>query len=258
MGITRAAMLFILATVSVLASTLPITNPSFSTPTIVCGGGYAYEGSGGCNGVFPSGIANPEQDFNASPGFGWTLASEPAPGLGGDGLTGPNTAFFPPSFSGMPFTQAVFLQGSNANVSQVISGFSAGTSYTLNLYLGSRYASGIEDGNQTVEALLNGTVIGTWALTSFTPFTLETAAFTAGANGSETLVFEGMSTGDHTAFLSDVSISTSTTVPEPGSLVLLVVGFSYLGGLAVVKHSRFHNSPVIGRQAASSLFPPTK
>ena len=75
----------------------------------------------------------------------------------------------------MPFTQAVFLQGTNNDLSQVISGFSAGTSYTLNFYLGSRFATGIEDGNQTVEALLNGVVIGTWALTSFTSFTFESS-----------------------------------------------------------------------------------
>jgi hypothetical protein len=239
MSIYNGAVLFILSAVSGLASTIPVTNPNFSIPTIGCTLGYAYEGSGGCNGIFSNGVPNPEQDFNTSPGFGWTLATEAAPGLGGDGLTGPNTAFFPPSFSGMPFTQAVFLQGSNADVSQVISGFSAGTSYTLNLYLGSRYASGIEDGNQTVEALLNGTVIGTWALTSFTPFTFETAAFTAGTNGSETLEFKGLTAGDHTAFLSDVSISTPTTVPEPGSLLLMILGLSVLGRFAVLKHRRF-------------------
>lgn len=134
----------------------------------------------------------------------------------------------------MTFTQAVFLQGSSSDLSQVIPGFSAGTSYILDFYLGSRFASGIEDGNQTVEALLNGNVIGTWALASFTPFTLETAAFTAGTNGSETLEFKGLTSGDHTAFLSDVSISTTTAVPEPISLLLMFVGLSASCGLAAL------------------------
>ena len=103
-----------------LAGSLPIINPNFSTPTIVCALGYAYDGSGGCDGVFSNGVPDPRQNFDVSPGFGWTLAAA------GDGLTGPNTAFNPPSFSGLPFTQAVFLQGANNDLFQVISGFSAG------------------------------------------------------------------------------------------------------------------------------------
>jgi len=75
-------------------------------------------------------------------------------------------------------------------------------------------------------ALLNSSVVGTWALTSFTPFTLETAAFTA-STGSETLEFEGLATGDHTAFLSDVAISTA---PEPSSLAMVIIGAALLAG----------------------------
>ena len=103
-------------------------------------------------------------------------------------------------------------------------------SYTLSFYLGSRYSSGQYDGNQTVEALIDGDVIGTWALTSYTPFTLETAPFTVSADGSHTLEFRGMNYGDHTAFLSDVSITQTGATPEPSSFVLLATGL--LGGLA--------------------------
>ena len=98
-------------------------------------------------------------------------------------------------------------------MSQAVGGFLAG-SYTLSFYLGSRYSSGQYDGNQTVEALIDGNVIGTWALTSYTPFTLETAPFTVSTGGTHTLEFRGINYGDHTAFLSDVSITqTGTTGP---------------------------------------------
>jgi hypothetical protein len=195
-----------MAQTSAAASSITITNPKFSTPMIACAMGYAYDGSGDCSA--------PEQNFNASTGFGWTLATPPISGQGGDGLTGPNSLFFPPSFSGLPFTQAVFLQGTNNALSQVISGFSAGAKYTLSFYLGSRFHAAPDDGNQTVEALIDGRVIGTWALSSFTPFELKSASFTVTTAGSHTLEFEGLTTGDHTAFLSDVSIST----PPPCTL----------------------------------------
>ena len=112
--------------------------------------------------------------------------------------------------------------------SQEIDGFLAGT-YTLSFYLGSRYSTG-DDGNQTVEALTDGNVFGTWALSSYTPFTLETAPFTIDTDGTHTLEFMGINEGDHTAFLSGVSITPGGTTPEPSSLVLLATGL--LGSLA--------------------------
>ena len=58
MAISRIAMLFILTAVSGLADVI-IANPSFSTPTIVCTLGYAYNDSGDCNGIFPTtGVPN--------------------------------------------------------------------------------------------------------------------------------------------------------------------------------------------------------
>jgi hypothetical protein len=76
----------------------------------------------------------------------------------------------------MPFSQAFFLQGANTVVAQVITGFVPGESYTLNFYLGSRYSTGAFDGNQTVELLIDGLVVTTWPLSSYTPFTLQTGA----------------------------------------------------------------------------------
>lgn len=121
------------------------------------------------------------------------------------GLTGPNTIFYPPPFTRLPFNQAVILQDAGPFVWQSVGGFTAGK-YTLSFYLGSRYSS-LYDGNQTVEALIDGNVIGTWALSSYTPFTLETATFTVSTNGSHELEFMGINHGDHTAFLSYVTIT---------------------------------------------------
>ena len=195
-----------------------IVNANFGAVLITCGGNYAYQGTRGCRG--------PDQEFNSAPGFGWTLGPV-YEGDSGSGLTGPNTAFTPPPFDGLPFTQAVFLQGDKSWVSQDIAGFSPGT-YTLSFYLGSRYYSGPFDGNQTVEALIDGNVIGTWALKSYTPFALENATFTVNTGGDHTLEFKGINFGDHTAFVSAVSVADG--VPEPSSLMLLVTGIA--GGLA--------------------------
>src|SRR5271165_950346 len=205
-GRLRRLLLFtlvIVVTVAPAAFGAPtIVNSNFGAVLILCGGDYAYQGTSGCGAG--------QQDFNSAPGFGWTLEQFMPPGEGEAGLTGPGTSFQPPPFTGLPFTQAVFLQGGeaggdghNAFVLQEVGGFSAGN-YTLSFYLGSRYSSGQYDGNQTVQALIDGNVIGTWALTSFTPFTLQVASFTVSAGGTHTLEFKGINNGDHTAFLSAV------------------------------------------------------
>ncbi len=194
----RCFLLFTLVIVATAAFGDPtIVNFNFGAVPIVCSNGYAYQGTTGCTAP-PA----PHQDYNSTPGFGWNLGINA-------GLTGPGTSFLPPPFIGLPFTQAVFLQGywvGGDVVSQPVGGFLAG-SYTLSFYLGSRYSSGQYDGNQTVAALIDGNVIGTWALTSYTPFTLETVTFTVGTGGGHTLEFRGMNSGDHTAFLSYVSIT---------------------------------------------------
>ncbi len=168
-----------------LAAPLSITNADFSAIPIVCGLGYAYQYFGGdCNSI------PPQQDFNATAGFGWTFLL-----LSGNGLTAPNSPFNPPDFTGLPFTQAAFLQDGASAVYQDVGGFSAGTNYTLSFYLGSRYDSGADDGNQTVEALIDGTVIGTWSLVSFTPFQLRSVQFSVATDGVHQLEFMGIVLG---------------------------------------------------------------
>ena len=197
-------VLFVIVLITSAAVAQPtIVNFDFGAVPIVCGADYAYQSPvARCNGLIW-----PFQNFNSAPGFGWTLSGFWAYNCCPSALTGPNTSFVPPPFDGLPFTQAVALEGKDSAVSQVVGGFTAGN-YTLSFYLGSRYISCCGyDGNQTVEALIDGNVIGSWALTSFTPFTLETAPFTVSTDGSHALKFRGVNYGDHTAFLSYVTIT---------------------------------------------------
>ncbi len=178
-----------------------IVNFDFGAVRIVCGGDYAFQWPvGTCQYPYPT------QTFDSTPGFGWILGRFAAYYYGGVGLTGPNTGFSPPPFDGMPFNQAVVLQGAGAFVWQAVGGFTPGN-YTLSFYLGSRYSGYPYDGNQTVEALLDGHVIGTWALSSYTPFTPQTVSFTVSTGGTHRLMFEGLNPGDHTAFLSYVTVT---------------------------------------------------
>jgi len=179
-----------------------MVNFDFGAVRIACSNGYAYEGP-----VLSCPYAGPSQNFNGSPGFGWILGTvlagccRPQMTLdGGPGLTGPDTIFFPPPFDGLPFNQAVILQDAYPFVWQAVSGFTAGN-YTLSFYLGSRYST-LYDGNQTIQALIDDQVIGTWALSSYTPFTLQAAPFAITIDGTHSVEFRGINHGDHTAFVS--------------------------------------------------------
>jgi hypothetical protein len=186
-----------------------VVNPDFSAVTIQCSNGYAYQAEKGGNCEGPN---EPQQDFNAEPGIGWTFRPFSTNISGaGDGITGSNeTAFQPPPFTGLPFSYAALLQGPTSVIGQKINGFVAGGSYVLTFYLGSRYANGCCDGNQTVVVTLDNELIGVWSMTSFTPFTVRTAAFKVATGGSHTLAFSGVVAGDHTAFFSNVSIATAS------------------------------------------------
>jgi uncharacterized repeat protein (TIGR03803 family) len=239
------AVLFVIFALTILmtatnataqAHSLSIINADFSAVPIVCALDYAYQATGGGD---CSGPIDPQQDFNSAPGFGWTIVpvSPPVGGGTGAGLTDPNSNFFPPSFAGLPFTQAAFLQNNSAALWQTIGGFSAGGAYTLSFYLGSRYYNGGFDGNQTIQALIGDKVIGTWTLTSFTPFTVQRASFTVSTGGDQTLKFVGLAPGDHTAFISGVAITSFTPLvsfdgtngsnPQWGALVQGIDGDLY-------------------------------
>jgi hypothetical protein len=191
--------------VSSAGSPVPVADPNFSSPGIDCNN-YAYQSTTTCGGA-----SYPTQDFSGNWVFGST----------GGGLTAAGSAFNPPPFA--LFGQAAFLQGAGASVDQEING-PAGL-WKVSFYLGSRYASGSYDGNQTVEVLLDGNVVQTYGLSSNMPFTLETVTIPVSIAGTHDLEFLGIADGDHTAFVSDVSIG----VPEPGSLPALGADLTGLG-----------------------------
>jgi len=198
-------LLLILLTVIMAASAAfgqpNIINFDFGAVKVGCDGwNFTYQGAVlTCN--YPV-----TQNFNASPGFGWMLGSV-VPRSGspldvGAGITGPNSAFNPPSFDGLPFSQAALLQSIGSFAWQAVQGFTAG-GYTLSFYLGGRCAYG----PQKVVAMIDGNVIGTWDVPICMPFTLETASFTASTDGTHTVEFMGMNPHDTTAFVSYVTIT---------------------------------------------------
>jgi hypothetical protein len=188
-----------------------VANPDFALPAINCND-YSYQSPSNCGTQ-----AYPTQDLA---GQNWTYGAG-----AGDGLASLGSPFNLPA--GIPLTgvsQAAFLQGAGSSVSQSLTG-PAGT-WQVGFYLGSRYANGGDDGNQTVDVLLDGNVVGTYHLSSYTPFMPVTLDIGNVSAGPHTLEFEGMTSGDHTAFLTDLSVSE---VPEPASMLVLGANLAGLG-----------------------------
>ncbi len=180
-----------------------IVNFDFGAVPVGCSGwGFTYQGAQ-LTCIYPV-----TQNYNRSPGFGWTLgwvvARSGSPLFGGAGVSGPNSAINPPSFDGLPFQQAAILQSLGSFVLQAAPGFTAG-SYTLSFYLGGREVD--YNGPQMVKAMIDGNVIGTWDVPVGMPFTPETATFTVTTDGTHVLEFMGMNALDTTAFLSYVTIT---------------------------------------------------
>jgi len=114
------------------ADSLIVVNPNFSAVAVQCSSGWAYESymGGNCESY------GPQQDFNAEVGIGWTFAMGTYESYG-SGITNADTSFNPPPFSGLPFSQAAIVQGSEAVralVAQKISGFVAGQLYKLTFF----------------------------------------------------------------------------------------------------------------------------
>lgn len=178
-----------------------IVNSDFSVVTPGCYG-WAYQGAV-LNCIYPV-----TQNFNTTPGFGWTLgwvvARSGSPLDGDAGVSGPDGAIGPPSFEGMPFQQAAFLQNAGSFILQAVPGFTAGR-YTLSFYLGGRTSYWY--GPQKIKAMIDGNVVGTWDVAVHMQFMLKTATFTVNTDGTHVLEFMGMNRHDCTAFLSHVTIS---------------------------------------------------
>lgn len=213
-----AAALALAGLIALDANAGPITvvNGDFEAVAVTTALGYAYQSDP------PATDSVPNQDLNNTPGIGWTFAK-------GAGLTQAATNFNPPPFGTENGTNVAFIQGgTGSTISQSFTGFADGDAFTLSFLLGSRFGgNSCCTGNQTIEVLFDGSVIASFALTDSTPFAARSVSGIASGTGPHTLLFRGASTsGDQTAFIDNVSITTAVPAPAAPGLVLL--------GLAVV------------------------
>lgn len=150
----------------------------------------------------------------------------------GAGLIDGNTAtpwfgYAPPQgFSG---SQYGFVQGQGWLV-QSITADATGT-LELSWLEGSRpdiFGGGYK-GDQSYEVWLGTSLLGTFSTSSGQDFTARNVTASVTGGSSYYLIFHGLSQGDNTAFLDDVSASITPSVPEPATWAMLILGFGFVG-----------------------------
>ncbi|MEK7954169.1 beta strand repeat-containing protein [Luteolibacter soli] len=163
--------------VQILVASPAVPNFSFETPGLG-GGAYSYNPTGG------------SWTFSGTPGNGSGIAAN------GSGFSNPNA----PHGSQIAFVQNL------GTITQTLSGFTSGKTYTLSYLAAQRPGS---FGGQTWNVKIGNTVIQSNAAGS-NSFTCYSANFVASA-ATQTLSFVGtnLSGGDRTVFIDNVSISRS-------------------------------------------------
>jgi len=195
----------------VSVATIGAANPGLAFP-FINSPNYVYPGSPGGPGTVGS----------------WTFTNGPIQPSqypdGGAGLVGTppsGTPYFqgPAALSG---SQYAFLQDQGV-LSQTFSSALAGAT-TITFYVAGRDSTG--HGSESVEALLNGVVIGSGTTQDSQGFQLVTLSGTLNA-GSNTLEFLGQTLlTDQTAFFEDVTVAA---VPEASTWVMMILGFLGVG-----------------------------
>jgi hypothetical protein len=164
--------------VQILIASPAVPNFSFEIPN-VGGSSYRYNPTGG------------SWTFGGTPGNGSGIASN------GSGFGSPNA----PHGSQVAFVQNL------ATITQTISGFTPGKTYTLNYLAAQR---GNPYGGQTWDVKIGSTVIQSNTVPGSTSFTCHSANFVASA-ASQTLSFVGtnLSGGDRTVFIDNITLTPS-------------------------------------------------
>ena len=161
-----------------------------------------------------------------------------------DGLCAPGPAGSFTTLTGYEGSQVAFIE-QLGTFSQEIEGFNAGT-FTVSFLGGGRYYVGGGSympsvGANGIMVRLDETVL-TFKMSDDTNATFVTPtdgvmtsytsnAITIGA-GPHTLTFMGTDTADHTSLIDSISLGGTSTIPEPSTIVLAVIGLVGLLGYA--------------------------
>ena len=183
-------------------SGVAISNAGFETPNIGSGGG-AYTAT-------PSGAS-------------WTFVN-------GGGISGNNSGFTSQNSSAPEGSQVAFIQ-ITGSISQSLTGFQAGTTYTLTVSAAQRVA--YSGGTQVVQVSMDGTALG-----KITPsgagYTDYSFSYTPQTSGAHTLQFLGLNPqgGDNTVFLDNVRFSATSTASSPTQVLAINAGGGAVGSFA--------------------------
>jgi hypothetical protein len=157
-----------------------------------------------------------------------TLADSWTYNLGAGLINGNNPGAFNGE-SGFVGDQYAFIQGQGSYISQVFSA-TPGIGRIDWLQAG-RPFNGCCNGDQTLRVILNGILLGDFASASNQPFTAQSIiGVTLLANN--TLQFLGLVNADDTAFLDEVSVTTTTPTPLPAAWTMMLIGFFGFGFFA--------------------------
>jgi len=157
-------------------STLSVSNFGFETPTVGAGL-WQFSPSGGS----------------------WTFAS-------GAGLSGNGSAFTSGNPSAPEGSQVAFLQGTLATITQSVSGFQSGVSYSI-IFKAAQRGNCCNAGGQDFQVYVDNQLLGSFHPISTSYLDYDTPAFTVSA-GAHTIKFAAVNPlgGDHTAFIDNVRI----------------------------------------------------
>jgi hypothetical protein len=119
----------------------------------------------------------------------------------------------------------------------VVAGLQNGSNMAQNLTLaaGTHTLSWVDanragyDDLQTYRVSFGATTLGNFTSVIANGWTTHSVSFTTGAS-TDSLSFQGFGTGDRTAFIDNVQLTTA--VPEPQSLALVFAGLAVVGSLA--------------------------